>query len=73
MKKWNEPKLVELNLDNTKEGTCSVDLKLKTPWGVFCDKYKSNGEKAYTPEGFSRVCKYHGGDNKFCNYPGQQS
>lgn len=82
MKKWDEPKLVDLSVQNTKDASCSesdyfetVEENAKagvaalTPGPHLCDK----GKGAYTPgKGMTgKVCIYAEGNWGFkCTYPG---
>ena len=66
MKKWSEPKLVELNLENTKDNGCpeSVNFEAEvqgaSPFSPNCDKTKPDGSKAYEATSiFNWVCKYY--------------
>lgn len=76
MKKWNEPQIVDLNVECTKGGSCSVNANAKTQYWWDCDKINSDGSRAYTPKGttledFNVECIYYGGVG-ICNYGGNQ-
>lgn len=76
MKKWIKPQLVDLTVDKTKGSQCPENFDnemVRTPFGIFCDKIKPDGSRAYTPgKGITGlVCVYHG-DGKWCNYTAQQ-
>ena len=74
MKKWDDPQVVELSLENTEDSTCpesqnfASESQNYSPLKINCDKTKPDGTKAYEPGFLGIVCKHYDPCTCKCNY-----